>query len=116
MKTAGKFFFLVCWLSQSAFSQTLPLPPRPADAMPGGEFAQSIAPLEVVQREEKIYEQITRGNVPEFLRKLSPIHAQIVLDGKTNAATYFVTPDYLAIGSDGDYFLAPLTPIMAQKV
>jgi hypothetical protein len=31
-------------------------------------------------------------------------------------ASYFVTPDYLAIGSDEDYFLAPLTPLTAQAI
>ncbi len=35
--------------------------------------------------------------------------------GKTTA-TYFVTPDYLAIGSDQDYFLTPLSPDTAQKI
>ncbi|MDB6022219.1 MAG: hypothetical protein JWQ04_2076 [Pedosphaera sp.] len=102
--------------TQTASSQTLSLPPRPADAPSGSAFAQSISSLDLTNREEKIYEQIARGNVPEFLRKLSPIQVQFVHDTKTNSATYFVTPDYLAIGSDDDYFLTPLSPITAQKI
>ena len=117
MKTIEKFIFLLfLLLSRSVDSQTLALPARPADAKLGAEFAKSIAALERSEREAKIYEAVARGNVPEFLRKLSPVHTQIIRDGKTNSATYYVTPDYLAIGSEEDYFLTPLTPIMAQKV
>ncbi|HWF18614.1 MAG TPA: hypothetical protein VG754_05075, partial [Verrucomicrobiae bacterium] len=99
-----------------ACAQTLSLPPRPADAPSGSAFAQSVAALQPAEREEKILEQITNGNVPDFLRKLSPVHTEILRDGKTNSATYYVTPDYLAVGSDDDYFLTPLSPIAAQKV
>ncbi|MFO1512715.1 MAG: hypothetical protein U1F83_07355 [Verrucomicrobiota bacterium] len=31
-------------------------------------------------------------------------------------ATYYVTPDYLAVGTDADYFLTPLTPLTAQFI
>ena len=107
---------LLLFLAVSVNAQTLKLPPRAAGAMSGSEFAKSITPLEIREREEKIYEQIALGNVPDFLRKLCPIRVQEVSGGKTNSATYYVTPDYLAVGSDEDYFLTPLSPIMAQKV
>ena len=115
MKIA-KSFLLLFLLAVSANAQTLKLPPRPAKAMSGSEFAKAIAPLELREREEKIYEQVALGNVPDFLRKLCPVRVQEINDDKTNAATYYVTPDYLAVGSDEDYFLTPLSPIMAQKV
>jgi hypothetical protein len=102
--------------AQALRAQTLSLPPRPTDAPSGTAFAQSIATLEPAEREQKIIEQVTNGNVPEFLRKLSPINLEIAHDGKTNSTTYYVTPDYLAVGSDDDYFLTPLSPIAAQKI
>ncbi|HZV37102.1 MAG TPA: hypothetical protein VFB72_21170, partial [Verrucomicrobiae bacterium] len=102
--------------SLSAHAQTLSLPPRPSDAPSGTAFAQSVAAFEPAEREQKIIEQITNGNVPDFLRKLAPIQTQLVHDGKTNSAVYYVTPDYLAVGSDNDYFLTPLSPIAAQKI
>ena len=37
-------------------------------------------------------------------------------EGKTNTATFYVTPDYLAIGSDEDYFLIPISPNTAQRI
>ena len=38
------------------------------------------------------------------------------LSMETLEVTYFVTPDYLAVGSDDDYFLMPMTPILAQRI
>jgi len=29
---------------------------------------------------------------------------------------YYVLPDYLAVGSDQNYFLCPMTPILAQRI
>ena len=53
------------------------------------------------------------GNVPPFLRTFVPGRGRPLGAVK---ATYFVAPDYLAVGSDDDYFLTPLTPETAQKV
>ncbi len=103
-------------LAGNAHAQILELPPRPADAQAGSEFAQSITNLDRAERESKIYDQIALGNVPEFLRHLCPVHVELAQGGHTNSAVYYVTPDYLAIGSDADYCLMPLTPIMAQRV
>jgi hypothetical protein len=112
----NKSFLWLLLLAASANAQTLKLPPRPAGAVSGSAFAKSIMPLELREREEKIYEQVALGNVPDFLRKLCPVRVREINDDKTNSATYYVTPDYLAVGSDEDYFLTPLSPIMAQKV
>src|SRR5579859_4106017 len=108
-------YFVSC-LAGTALGQQLDLPPRPTDAVSGSKFAKSIESLGRPEREEKIYEQIKLGNVPDFLRKLKLIRTQLVKDGKTNSAVYYVTPDYLAVGADADYFLTPLSPIMAQRV
>ncbi len=110
----GLFAFLL--FSATLAAQTLPLPPRATNAPAGREFAQSITELDQTGREQRIYEQVASGNVPDFLRKLVPISVEAVSDGKTNRATYFVTPDYLAVGSDEDYFLTPLSPGMAQQI
>src|SRR5207249_9970029 len=60
--------------------------------------------------------QIAAGNVPDFLRKLSPVTVTNIADGKTNTATFYVTPDYLAIGSDEDYYLTHISPTTAQRI
>jgi hypothetical protein len=97
-------------------AQTLDLPPRPTNALSGSAFAERIAPLDLSEREQEVIAQVTAGNVPAFLRKLCPVTVSNVIQGKTNSATFYATPDYLAIGSDEDYFLIPILPGMAQRI
>ena len=52
---------------------TLSLPPRPADAPTGSQFARQIDGQDRGEREAAIQKEILRGNVPEFLRSLVPI-------------------------------------------
>ena len=56
------------------------------------------------------------GNVPNFLRTLKPITVSATISGTNHSATYYVTPEYMAIGTDADYFLTPMTPLLAQQV
>ena len=109
-------FLLTCFSRALSLSQTIELPQRPASAMTGSKFVETIKSLDLQPREEKIFSEITAGNVPDFLRKLCSVNVTNIANGKTNTATYFVAPDYLAIGSDEDYFLTPLTPFTAQKI
>jgi len=104
---------LTGWLlAGKAPAQTLPLPPRPPDSPGGARLIPVLAPLPLKEREERILGEIIRGNAPEFLRRLTPVN----LTAGTNTATIFVTPDYLALGSDTDYFLTPLSPAAAQRL
>ena len=103
---------LLLALGASLRTGSLDLPPRPPAAPQGMEFARSIAALPLQQREEKILAEVMAGNVPPFLRTFVPV---TVTTG-TLTATYDVAPDYLAIGSDDDYFLTPLTPYTAQII
>jgi len=103
-------------MSSAARAQILPLPPREADAVSGSEFVQVVTPLSREDREHWILAQVLRGNVPDFLRTLIPISVNAALNGTNHTATYYVAPDYLAIGSDADYFLCPMTPLLAQRI
>jgi hypothetical protein len=103
---------LLLALGASLRAGSLDLPPRPPTAPKGTEFARSIAALPLRQREEKILAEVMAGNVPPFLRTFVPV---TVTTGALTA-TYDVAPDYLAIGSDDDYFLTPLTPYTAQII
>jgi hypothetical protein len=103
---------IVLVVGRSAGAQSLELPPRPPDAPGGAAFARSIAGLPLKEREERILAEVKAGNVPPFLRKLVPV----TVTAGAIRATYQVAPDYLAIGSDGDYFLMPMTPFTAQKI
>ncbi|MGC8643170.1 MAG: hypothetical protein ACP5XB_25195 [Isosphaeraceae bacterium] len=106
------FAFLLLLCGVSLTGRSLGLPPRPSTAQSGSEFARSIRDLPLAERERRIIAEIKSGNVPAFLRQLVPVTAE----RQGLRATYFVTPDYLAIGSNDDYFLTPLSPRTAQAI
>jgi len=99
-----------------AGAQTLLLPPRPVNALAGREFASRIKTLSLADREQLILRQILSGNVPGFLRHLCPVRVTNLVEGRTNSATFFVTPDYLCVGTDDDFFFTPMTPATAQRI
>ena len=79
-------------------------------------FIQRISSADLADRERQIYSEITTGNAPGFLRQFQPVTVRNVSGGLTNIATVFVAPDYLALGTDEDYFLTPMTPLTAQRI
>lgn len=95
-----------------ASAQTLNLPPRLLDAPNGTQFTNIVSSLTRDQREERILTEILSGNVPDFLRALIPIN----VSSSGHLGTYYVTPDYVAIGDNADYFLCPMTPLLAQRL
>ncbi|NBR84182.1 MAG: hypothetical protein EBS84_12275 [Proteobacteria bacterium] len=103
-------------LAFSAHAQSLRLPPRPADSLAGRAVAESVTTLERPAREERLVAEVLRGNVPDFLRRLVPVSLTNTVEGTTHRVTVFVAPDYLAVGSDADYFLGPLTPGAARRI
>jgi hypothetical protein len=110
------FAWFLCAMSASllARAQTLPLPLRPADAPTGSHFVQRVTSLSSFQYDQAVRAQILAGNAPAFLRRLCPVTITNAAGGATNSATFFVTPDYLAVGNDDDFFRAPMTPATAQ--
>jgi hypothetical protein len=106
------FLVGLCLSVQPGPVPALDLPPRPAEAPTGTAFARSIADLPLEEREARILQLVRAGNVPSFLRTLVPVN----VEGGTDRVTFFVTPDYLAVGSDEDFFYSPLTPYTAQEI
>jgi len=82
------------------------IPPRAADAPSGSRFVQRLQGMDDDAREAAILGEVLAGNVPQFLRRLAPVTLRA--RGGSDPAVICVTPDYLAIGSDDDYFLAPM--------
>jgi len=103
-------------LAAPALSQTLNLPPRPATALTGSQFSNVILLMSQTDRENWVLNQVSLGNIPGWMRTLVPIVVSQTINGTPHSLTYFVTPDYLAVGSDTDYFLEPTTPILAQRL
>ena len=97
-------------------AQELPLPLPDKNAISGRDFMNRIENLSLEEREEQIFQQIMNGNIPSFLRPLIPITFSSSINNVNYTVTYYVIPDYLAVGSDSDYFIIPMTPILAQKI
>lgn len=95
----------------------LDLPPRPSDAPTGSQFVEQVADLSLDEREAAVLRETTQGNVPDFLRQLKPIALAAGDDaGASHLAVCFVAPDYLAVGTDDDFFRFPLTPRTAMAI
>jgi hypothetical protein len=123
-------FLAVFWLAgctgmggsvdEAVSNATLPyvgaIPKRPEHALKGSEFLKYIDGMTVEQREAAILAEFRAGNIPGFLRHLSAVHVDLERDGKKLKATYWVMPDYLAIGADDDYVYMPMNPLTAQRV
>ena len=100
-------------------AQTLNVPARPTYAFGGQDFAKVIALLPQPpdpRRERLIYAQIELGNVPGWMRKMTLITTNALINGINHRVSYYVIPDYLCVGADDDYLLEPMTPILAQRV
>jgi hypothetical protein len=88
----------------------LGLPSRPAGAIGGSEFARRTSGFSSADRDRAVVAELERGNMPSFLGQLTPVTLTTTAsNGQAVAATIWVTPDYLAIGSDDDFLYVPLT-------
>lgn len=91
--------------------------PRSPLAMTGSEFAKSVSAMDKYAREQAILSQIIKGNLPDFLRRLKPVQlVQTFGERETVTATIFVMPDYLAIGSNRDFLLIPMSWYTATEI
>src|SRR5580700_4099600 len=107
---------LVLFSASNVFSQTLNLPPRPTNALTGSQWGNFATNLSQTVREYWIENQVAIGNIPDWMTNLVPVTVSQTISGTPHTLTYYVTPDYLAIGSHSDYFLEPTTPILAQRI
>jgi hypothetical protein len=88
------------------------MPVRDPGAVTGSAFIQANMDLVGAPREANILNEFLHGNIPDFLRELTPL---TVSDG-TNSITYLVMPDVLCLGSDTDYVRMPMNPHTAQAI
>lgn len=85
------------------------IPARKAKAPSGSDFVHDIMQLRGPARDAAVAQEVTSGNVPGFLRRLTPVR----LSGKGARGEALdivicVTPDYLAVGRDSDYVRVPM--------
>src|ERR1035437_6075266 len=84
---------------------TRSIPARAGQDFTGSQFVRYVSKMNPQEREHAILDEILRGNLPDFLRKLVPVELHCDLPGgKSLTTTIFVAPDYLGIGSDDAFF------------
>lgn len=116
MKYVLLLFFSI-WVVD-CHSQHLKLKKRATNALSGSDFSKSIrdSALSLEERENIIFNEIQSGNIPGFYRRLAVVRDTAMIMGQLQSIRYYVLPDFLAIGSDSDYFYCPMRPQLAQKV
>lgn len=116
MHKSALLFLVVTFVSCTAV-KNINVPGRSSSAISGTEFYKLAAAYKWQQRDSLAVKEILAGNVPSFSKRFVPIHTEIKdATGKRITATYFVSPDYLGIGSDNDWARINITPGAAQRI
>lgn len=85
------------------------MPRRKSGAATGSAFFASVGQASGGARDNLIINELARGNMPDFLRKLQPVAFRGTdANGAAAEIVICVTPDYLALGSDADFVRVPL--------
>lgn len=93
------------------------IPSRPSGAPTGSDFFAALGGLSGAERDQRVIDELARGNAPSFLRDLQPVTFRGEdARGADTEIVICVTPDYLALGSDRDYVRVPLGLPAAARI
>jgi hypothetical protein len=88
-----------------------------AKTITGTAFYKTVVSNTWQQRDSVAVAAILAGNMPDFLKRFVRINTSITdSNGKIISAYYFVSPDYVSIGTNDDWARVPLTPMAAQII
>jgi len=92
--------------------------PDRTSSLTGSEFYQQAAAMKWAARDSMVVREMEAGNWPDFLKKFVPVHAAVTdpVTGKITRATYYVSPDYLSVGTNEDWARIHITPNAAQQI
>lgn len=91
--------------------------PKTATQISGSGFYALAKTLQWQSRDSLALHYLQSGSIPQWMRKLQPIHVTLEDSlGKQHRITFFVTPDYVGIGTNDDWARIPLTPMTATKI
>lgn len=93
------------------------IPERTARAPSGSAVMQEVLNLSGSQRDAVVAQQVLAGNLPSYLRDLTPVKiAGTLAGGRAVLITLCVTPGYLAVGSDRDFVRVPMGLAAAARI
>lgn len=92
-------------------------PGRHSD-LAGSAFYKAAAAMQWAQRDSFVVREALAGNMPGFLGRFTAVHVSVSdsSTGKQVNATYFVSLDYLSIGTNDDWARVNITPKAAQRI
>lgn len=84
----------------------------------GTEFYHTAFAMKWKERDSLALKEVLGGNIPSFLRKFVAVDVSVYdsLTAEMHKATYYVSPDYLSIGTDDDWARINISPIAAQQI
>lgn len=111
------FCAVVCTGCSSSKRFSLQVPSPAIQRTGGSDFYKTVAAWKWAARDSLAVQEILSGNIPSFFKEFVAV-TSIIQDslGKIHKAVFYVSPDYLAIGTDEDWARIPLTPMAAQKI
>jgi len=96
---------------------TLPVPADATQRISGTDFYKTVVAWKWAARDSLAVQEILAGNMPSFLKKFVAVTSSVTDSmGISHQAVFYVSPDYLAVGTDADWARIPLTPMAAQKI
>ncbi|MBI3138767.1 MAG: hypothetical protein HYZ15_09300 [Sphingobacteriales bacterium] len=110
-------FLLILLLPACKPGKMMPVPRRTGTLTGSGFYTQAAA-MNWRERDSLVLQEALTGNIPPFLRKFVPVKLSIrdSLTGKRIRAVYYVSPDYLSIGSRKDWARVNITAYAAQQI
>jgi hypothetical protein len=92
------------------------IPDRSRRAPGGSAVMASVQNLSGAARDAVIVREVLAGNMPSFMRELTPVTFSGTTNGRQVQITICVTPEYLAVGSDDDFVRAPMGAPAAARI
>jgi hypothetical protein len=89
-----------------------------ANRITGNDFYHQAFAMKWKERDSFAVKEILAGNIPSFLKKFKRIKVLITdsITGKIIHAEYFVSPDYLSIGTNDDWARINITALRHKKL
>lgn len=99
-------------MNASAAFPSFTFPERKTDAIGGKALVQTLTPGPGEVREREIFQQVSDGNLPNFMRTPELVS----FDTTKGNVCFAVLPDYLCVGTDDDFVRVPMFPTTAQRI
>lgn len=116
------FFIAACFITGFVACRSgrifyLQVPSPTTQRTSGTDFYKTVAAWKWAARDSLAVQEILSGNTPSFIQHFVRVTSKITDSmGAVHHAVFFVSPDYLSIGTDKDWARIPLTPMAAQKI